>query len=153
MVNEAQAEKKNGANPVILIAMLVVGLALGLALLLPKPAPKQDAPLTQEGRAYLASMPLEDIEWTMAESFGGGRLIEMKGKVTNTGARKVKRVEVFVIFRDYANEVCLKERLAIVKDGLKQGEAKPFRLPFDTVPERWNQQQPNLVIASVEFQP
>jgi hypothetical protein len=36
--------------------------------------------------------------------------------------------------------------------GLKPGETKSFRLPFDAVPAGWNQQMPNLVIAGIDFQ-
>jgi hypothetical protein len=35
--------------------------------------------------------------------------------------------------------------------GLKPGESKPFRLPFDDIPESWNNEIPRLVIASVQF--
>ena len=35
--------------------------------------------------------------------------------------------------------------------GLKPGEEKSFRLPFDTVPESWNQSMPGLVIPLGEL--
>ena len=35
--------------------------------------------------------------------------------------------------------------------GLKPGETKTFRLPFDEIPESWNQALPQLVIAGVKF--
>jgi hypothetical protein len=35
--------------------------------------------------------------------------------------------------------------------GLKPGETKSFRLPFDNLPDSWNQGMPQLVIASVKF--
>jgi hypothetical protein len=35
--------------------------------------------------------------------------------------------------------------------GLAPGETKPFRLPFDDIPESWNQMLPQIVIARIEF--
>ena len=35
--------------------------------------------------------------------------------------------------------------------GLKPGETKSFRLPFDDLPQSWNQSMPQLVIAGVKF--
>jgi hypothetical protein len=31
-------------------------------------------------------------------------------------------------------------------------QIKPFRLPFDDIPESWNQMMPQLVMAAIEFQ-
>ena len=44
----------------------------------------------------------------------------------------------------------LRQRVPIVNaqmGGLRPGETKQFRLPFDTVPESWNNVMPQLVIA------
>jgi hypothetical protein len=51
-------------------------------------------------------------------------------------------------------EVILRQRVAIVSKkmgGLAPGETKPFRLPFDDIPESWNQMLPQIVIAHIEF--
>jgi hypothetical protein len=45
----------------------------------------------------------------------------------------------------------LRERVTIVTTPLKPGDSREFRLPFDTIPSSWNNQMPQLVIASVEF--
>ena len=48
----------------------------------------------------------------------------------------------------------LKERVEIVRGrlgGLKPGETKDFRLPFDNLPQSWNQGMPQLVIAEIVF--
>ena len=145
-------DEKSGLNPAVWAAVGLVLLGVGLWFFLPKPAPAADAPLTAEAKAYLTSLPLEDIEMTSAESFGGGRLIEIKGKITNGGPRALRRAEVFCVFRDAMGQICLRQRWPSVSNGLKPGENKPFRLPFDTVPESWNQQLPNVVVASIAFE-
>jgi hypothetical protein len=35
---------------------------------------------------------------------------------------------------------------------LAPGQTKSFRLPFDTIPESWNQVMPGLVIAQIQFE-
>jgi hypothetical protein len=63
-------------------------------------------------------------------------------------------VEVFCVFYDAYGQVVLRQRLPIVTaraGGLKPGESKPFRLPFDDLPSSWNQQMPQLVIAAIQF--
>jgi len=39
----------------------------------------------------------------------------------------------------------------IVRTALKPGETRAFRLPFDDIPEGWNNQLPQLVIARIDF--
>jgi hypothetical protein len=58
------------------------------------------------------------------------------------------------VFQDGYDQTTLRQRVPIVNPkmgGLKPGESKSFRLPFDNLPESWNQKMPQLVIASVKF--
>ena len=58
------------------------------------------------------------------------------------------------MFYDSYAQVTLRERVPIVSarmGGLKPGETKSFRLPFDDLPESWNHQLPSLVIAGIQF--
>jgi len=58
------------------------------------------------------------------------------------------------VFKDSYDQVILRQRVAIVTKkmgGLAPGEIKTFRLPFDTIPESWNQALPQIVIARIEF--
>jgi hypothetical protein len=36
--------------------------------------------------------------------------------------------------------------------GVAPTETKSFRLPFDNIPESWNQMMPQLVIARIDFE-
>jgi hypothetical protein len=55
------------------------------------------------------------------------------------------------VFYDVNGLVVLKERVPIVKTTFKPGETKAFRLPFEGVPQSWNQALPQLVIAEIIF--
>ena len=55
---------------------------------------------------------------------------------------------------EQSGAISLRERVPIVgqKTGVvKPGETKSFRLAFDTIPESWNQDLPQLVIAQIQF--
>jgi hypothetical protein len=80
--------------------------------------------------------------------------VEIEGKIANAGDRPLDTVEIYCVFRDPYGQLVLRRRLAIVSPrmgGLKPGETKSFRLPFDDLPASWNQAMPQLVIAGVKF--
>ena len=85
------------------------------------------------------------------ESYVKQMVTEIEGKITNGGARVVKQVDVYCIFYNVYGEVVLRKRVPIVKSLVKPGESRSFRLPFDEIPESWNNQMPQLVIAGIEF--
>ena len=85
------------------------------------------------------------------ESYVKQLVTEIEGKISNNGDRTVRQAYVFCIFYNAYGDVVLRERVQIVDNALKPGETRPFRLPFDDIPETWNNQMPQLVIARIEF--
>jgi len=66
----------------------------------------------------------------------------------------VELVEIYCMFHDSYGQLVLRQRVPIVSprmDGLKPGETKSFRLPFDELPQSWNRAMPSLVIAGIRF--
>jgi hypothetical protein len=109
----------------------------------------------EEAKAYVKNLGLSAVEMTATESFGGQQLIEITGNVTNNGDRSLVKVELTCIFYDPYNQPVQRELVPIVRadrGGLKPGETKPFRLPFDSIPKSWNQALPSMVIAGVVFE-
>jgi hypothetical protein len=136
--------------------VLVLGLAgfffLDRAAKRPPPAPP---PLTGEARAYARNLKLTNVEMKAHESYLKQSVVEIVGNIQNVGDRIVKTVEISCVFYDAYGQVVLRERVPIVspKIGVVAPEQiKPFRLPFDNVPESWNQVMPQLVMAGIEFQ-
>jgi len=110
--------------------------------------------LTAEAKAYVQNLQLSDVEMKATDSYLSQRVVEIQGKIGNTGGRPLEMVEVYCIFRDVYGQTVLRSRVAIVggrTGGLKPGETKSFRLPFDEIPASWNQAMPQLVIAGVKF--
>jgi hypothetical protein len=110
--------------------------------------------LTPEAKAYVQNLQLSDVEMKATDSYLSQRVIEIQGKIGNAGARPLEVVEIFCVFRDVYGQTILRARVPIVggrTGGLKPGETKSFRLPFDEIPGSWNQAMPQLVIAGVKF--
>jgi hypothetical protein len=113
------------------------------------------APITAEAKAYVRSLQLAEVEMKAVESFASQRVVEITGKITNNGDRRLKLVELNCVFGDVYGQPVARERVAIVrasKGGLAPAETKTFRLPFDNLPPGWNQALPQLVIAQIEFE-
>jgi hypothetical protein len=111
--------------------------------------------LTAEARGYLKNLALSDVSMQANESYLKQEVVEINGKIGNKGERVVKLVEINCVFHDPYGQVVLRERAAIAgrKAGdLRPGETKNFRLAFDSIPQSWNKQMPDLVIAQILFE-
>jgi hypothetical protein len=145
-----------GSNPLYYVAAVVVLLAAagwGYMRCLDRHG-NGDIPLTAEARAYARNLQLSDVEMKASENYFQQAVVEIEGKIANTGDRPLDTVEIYCVFRDPYGQLVLRRRLAIVSGrmgGLKPGESKSFRLPFDDLPASWNQAMPQLVIAGVKF--
>jgi len=109
------------------------------------------SPLTAEAKAYVRNLKLSEVTMKATESYVGQTVTEIEGKITNGGGRLAQRVDVYCIFYNAYGEVVIRERVPIVRTALKPGETRAFRLPFDDIPEGWNNQLPQLVIARIDF--
>jgi hypothetical protein len=136
------------------VLAVVLGVAGALAFYLYNRGSEKSevAALTPEARAYVRNLQLSDVSMKATESYVKQMITEIEGKIKNNGDRGIRSAEVICVFYDSYGQVVLRERAPIVKAQLQAGETRPFRLPFDNVPESWNNQAPQLVIASIAFQ-
>lgn len=153
----APAGQAAEARPVSVPLILVVAILPLLAALIwyankrgAEPPPPQGV-ATAEAKAYVQSLDLSGVEMKATQNYAGATVVEIVGKISNKGGRSIARVELSCIFYDVSGLVVLKERVPIVRSTLAPGETKPFRLPFEGVPESWNQAMPSLVIAQIIF--
>ncbi len=156
LTNTAQPRRSGGIPValVIVVAVAAVGILVGWLLLRGGPPPQKEPVATPEARAYIHSLKLSEVSMDAHENFAKQMLVEITGKITNAGDRPVKIVELNCVFYDPYGRVVLRQRTPIVSTkmgGLKPGETKNFRMPFDTLPESWNQAMPQLVIAQIIF--
>ena len=93
------------------------------------------------------------------------QVVEIDGKITNTGTRTITGVTVQTIFRsDDGQTVSLQTvPLMLIRTRIPYVDTQPisvahiapgttaeFRLIFEGLPQSWNQQQPELHITSVQ---
>lgn len=141
----------------VVIAVVVVSIGGYLLWHMSRQAPAPKGPaLTEEARAYIREghLKLSDVEMKATKSYMNQMLVEITGNITNTGPRNLRQVDIHCVFYDPYGQVVLRELVSIVRQkggGLKSGETRAFRLPFDTLPQSWNQQMPQLVIAQILF--
>jgi hypothetical protein len=144
--------------PLVVGAVIVVlGLgAWGFLGYWERTHPPAPAVLTAEAKQYVHSnsLQLSDVEMKATESYMKQKVVEITGKIANNGPRAINVIEINCVFHDAYGQVVLRERVTVVgrRTGtLAPGNAKSFRLAFDTIPESWNQAMPELVIAQIVF--
>jgi len=142
---------------IVVVLVLAAGVAGFLYLnRLSHREPPAPAPLTGDARAYIHNgfLKITDSNMQAHESYLKQEVVEITGKIANTGDRVLDRVEIYCVFYDAYGQVILRERVPIVSRKMQKlapGESKPFRLAFDSVPESWNQTMPQMVIAAIDF--
>jgi hypothetical protein len=138
----------------IIAAVAVLGGAQFYYLQYGSNRPMNDLPLTPEAKAYVRNLQLSDVDMKASESYFNQVVVEIDGKIGNTGDRNLDTVEIYCISHDAYGQMVLRKRVGIVSPrmgGLKPGETKSFRLPFDELPDSWNHAMPSLVIAGIKF--
>lgn len=158
-VDSASPSRKSPRGiPVALIiagVLAIVGIVIGWLMLRGGPQAAQAPVLTPAARSYVRAgyLQLSDVKMEAKENFARQMLVEITGRISNSGDRELKMVELTCVFHDPAGQVIMRERVPIVKaqTGLRPRETRDFRLPFDTIPQSWNQALPDLVIAQIAF--
>jgi hypothetical protein len=157
----AEELEERGGMPVAawVVAALIVVVLVGALVFFGRKKPEAVPNTLLPADAYAASLPLTQFAMSESENLTGGKQTYLDGKIGNTGGRTVTAVTVQVVFQ---NDVELAPqidtvplRLIRVKEPyidtepvsaepLKPGDEREFRLTFETVPENWNQQMPEV---------
>jgi hypothetical protein len=164
----ASSEEERGGLPAMVwvAAGVVVAVVVGVLVLAARKKPEA-APVTLQGAdAYSASLPLTGFAMSEAGNLSGGKLTYLDGHVQNTGARTVTGATVQVVFQ---NDEGLAPQIDTVPltlirmkdpyidtepigaDPLKPGDDREFRLTFETVPDNWNTQMPEVRLIHTDL--
>jgi hypothetical protein len=142
--------------PVLSAAVVVLAVLIGVYYLA-KPVQKTaESAASQEAKAYLVNLGLSDVSMQASENLMNQKVVEVLGNISNNGPRELKSIDVFCLFYGVDGHEVHRERLRIVggvgaPGSLKPGATKSFRMPFDTLPDGWNQAMPKMVIAQITF--
>ena len=143
--------------PLVFSAALVAVGAISCLIYLGRSSPetRQNGPASPEARSYVSYLTLTDVSMKATENFMKQQVVEIEGKITNTGARAVEAIDVDCLFRGVDGREIYRERVPIVAQSrvgpMKSSETRRFRLAFDNLPDGWNQALPSLVIARITF--
>lgn len=147
-----QKQATSVSVPLVIALMVAIALGGGFWWYASRPSDAgKPKPTTEEAKAYTKNLKLSDVKMKASVSYAGGDLVEITGKIQNTGDRTVTRAELTCIFYDPFGTEVARERLPIVKTKLNAGDTRDFRLPFEGIPAQWNQAMPTMVIASIDF--
>ena len=150
---QGASQAKIGVPVYVVGVVCLLGAAIyGYVQYTSRPAPPLQ--LTPEANAYVRNLQLSDVSMKATGNYMKQTVVEIEGKITNSGDRPIQIVEIYCLFYDAYQQLVLRQRMSIVggkMGGLKPGETKSFRLPFDELPESWNQTMPQLRIAGVKF--
>jgi hypothetical protein len=146
--------KKAPVIPIVVGLIVLLGLIAGIVYLRRTPQKPPESGVSTEATAYLSHLSLSDVSMQASENFMKQQVIEVRGKITDNGPRALETVEVYCLFYGPDGREIHRERVPIVNSKgapLKPGETRAFRLPFDAVPDGWNQALPKMVIAQITF--
>ncbi len=139
--------------------LIALGLLLGIAVFGylewkgRSDLPVEQVVLTDEARVYLTSLDLSDVEMGATDNALGQTLVEITGTIRNIGDRPVRSIRLNCVFFDVYGIELHRVLSTIVRssEGLEPGGEQPFRLPFDDIPDGWNQVLPSLYVAEIVF--
>ena len=147
--------KKSKTVPLLIAAVLAIGIGALAYLEWKRDAERPPAQivLTDEARGYLPMLDLGEVEMSATENTLGQTLVEIVGKIKNLGDRQVRSIRINCVFFDVYGIELHRELSTIVRSqyGLEPAGEQDFRLPFDGIPDGWNQVMPNLYIAEIVF--
>jgi hypothetical protein len=143
-----------GAVVYVIAAGVVLAAAVFWYLQYTSSHAPQTLALSEEAKQYVRNLKLSEVGMKATESYLKQTVVEITGKIANTGDRTLQKVELYCVFYDAYGQLVLRERVPIVSPrtgALAPAQSQNFRLAFDTVPESWNRQMPQLVIAGIQF--
>jgi hypothetical protein len=148
------------------VAAAIVVAVAGVLIYSGHKKPVEVPKTLQPADVYAASLPLSQFAMSESANLSGGKLTYLDGHVQNTGGKTVTAVTVQVVFgNDEAMPpeidtvpltlIGMKEPYIDVQpmsaNPLKPGDDREFRLTFETVPENWNTQMPEVRVIKTEL--
>lgn len=113
---------------------------------------------------YAADLQISNLRMSQAGSMVGGQSTYLDGQITNKGNKTVTGITVQVGFRDFTNQLDGKPTMAMALIRTREpyvdtepvsaapilpGQTRDFRLIFDSIPQDWNQNYPEIRIIQV----
>lgn len=155
MATPAPVKRKLPLTTLIVAAIIVAVIVIGFVYLnQPSPSRHNETSASPEVKAYVKNLALSDVHMTAAENFMKQQVVEVTGNIANNGPQPLYDVEVYCLFYGVDGREIYREKVPIYRSTttpLNPHQTHAFRLPFDSLPDGWNQAIPKLVIAQIKF--
>ena len=154
--NPISAAGRSIASLIAAVAV-VLGVILGIAVWMMhthSARPELRGTLTAEERAYLQHIEIKEPTVSAATNFLGDMVTYVDAKVTNTGSRPIRQLDLRLEFSDMLNQVVLSETthpITARMPPLKPGETRAIRVTFEKMPAEWNQALPTITAVGLHF--
>jgi heme A synthase len=162
-----QTRKSKIANPgpvagrstglLITAVAVILGVILGAAVWLAHTRSSRSQPPvapTTEERSYLQHIVISGVQVSAATNFLGDMVTYVDAKMTNTGTKPVRELDIRLEFSDMLNQVVLRETTHPITPRtppLAPGETRAFRATFERMPAEWNQAAPAITPVALYF--
>jgi hypothetical protein len=115
--------------------------------------------------SYAGSLPISQLAMSESTSLSGGKSTFVDGHIKNTGTETITGITVQVLFGNLEGSAPTIDTLpltlirtrqpyidtqSVASAPLKPGDERDFRLIFESIPENWNMQMPEVRIVGVE---
>ncbi len=138
-----------------MVAVLLVAVWLMSGLQTKVEAPTK-LPFGDAEQAYAKRIKFSKIQMSRATNFLGHEITVIAGVIENVGNQTLLEMEFEIEFRDFSDQVVLRETLrqfGKLGPPLEAGRDREFQLNFEKVPSSWNQQYPQFHITGLALQP
>jgi len=164
--NDRPAEREPRSALPWVIALAVVILVIGILVAVShrrQPVNPGGAGLAPPD-PYAARLPITNLQMSQAGSVAGAQSTYVDGQITNTGQETITAITVQVAFHGFENPIAKKETMPLTlirtrepyidtesvgAAPIRPGETRAFRLIFDTLPQDWNQNYPEIRVIAV----
>ncbi len=160
-----EAREPRSLVPWIVAGLVIVAAVVGLIISARHPAPANPGGAYLAPAApYAAKLSITNLQMSQAGSMVGGQNTYLDGQITNQGDKTVTGITVQVGFWGFTKQLVGKPTmpLALIRtrepyvdtepvsaDPILPGQSRQFRLIFDSVPQDWNQNYPEIRMIQV----
>ena len=141
-------------------AAVVMLLAAGGYLLLQR-TPSQAAlapqklPFGAAEAAYAEHVHFLDLRMSQATNYLNQEFTFLYGVLSNDGNRTIREIEVTIEFRNFMNEVVLRDTQRVIGprgQPLNAGFRRDLELAFEHIPADWNRQYPAIRVTGLRLE-
>lgn len=159
-VNDEPEEKEGrGFSIALLLGVAAVAVLVGVVWFVSSrptqvvaPAP---LPFGEAEKNYAQRIRFTDIQMSRATNFLGHQVTIISGYAENMGNQTIREMSFALEFRDFSDQVVLREELRFpgkMEPPIEGGRRREFQFNFEKVPASWNQQHPQFHITGLSLE-